>query len=79
LLRSNIRITSGYRSFSRNSAVYAARNQKATKSRHSSGQAADITITGMTGVAIAKLAIAVEAAHGGIDDRRWHERRRVWA
>ena len=52
-----IRITSGYRSFARNGAVYAARNQTATKSRHSSGQAADITITGMSGVAIAKLAL----------------------
>lgn len=50
-----VAITSGYRSWFRNVEVYAGRTP--TKSRHCSGQAADITIAGLTGMQIAKLAI----------------------
>jgi uncharacterized protein YcbK (DUF882 family) len=59
-----VRITSGYRSWARNKAVYQRRNQRPTLSRHCSGQAADITIAGMSGVALAKLAI--DAAGKGL-------------
>lgn len=52
-----VKITSGYRSWARNVAVYRARNQQPTLSRHCSGQAADITIAGLTGLQIAELAI----------------------
>ncbi|MGW4843786.1 glucosaminidase domain-containing protein [Nocardia brasiliensis] len=52
-----VRITSGYRSWASNVAVYQARGQKPTLSRHCSGQAADITIAGLTGLQIAELAI----------------------
>jgi len=52
-----LRITSGYRSWARNIEVYRARNQRPTLSRHCSGQAADITIAGLTGTEIARLAI----------------------
>ncbi|AFU02293.1 glucosaminidase domain-containing protein [Nocardia brasiliensis] len=52
-----VKITSGYRSWASNVAVYRARGQKPTLSRHCSGQAADITIAGLTGLQIAELAI----------------------
>lgn len=52
-----VRIDSGYRSWARNDAVYRARGKKATLSRHCSGQAADITVRGLTGTQIAKLAL----------------------
>lgn len=52
-----VRITSGYRSWKRNRAVYASRGQEATKSRHCSGQAVDCKVAGMTGVQLAKLAL----------------------
>lgn len=50
-------ITSGYRSYQYNIDLYKARKQKPTKSQHSSGRAADIKISGMTGVETAKAAI----------------------
>ena len=50
-------ITSGYRSFKYNNEVYKQRDQTPTKSRHLSGQAVDIKITGMSGLDIAKAAI----------------------
>ena len=61
-----VRITSGYRSWDRNVAVYRRSNppKKPTLSRHCSGQAADITVAGMTGMAIAKA--AVDALGDGI-------------
>jgi hypothetical protein len=52
-----VRILSGYRSFAANREVYRSRNQAPTSSRHSSGQAADIAVGGLTGVQLAKLAI----------------------
>jgi flagellum-specific peptidoglycan hydrolase FlgJ len=50
-------VTSGYRSWARNVAMYQKAGQPPTYSRHCSGQAADITIRGMSGAQIAKLAI----------------------
>jgi LAS superfamily LD-carboxypeptidase LdcB/uncharacterized protein YcbK (DUF882 family) len=52
-----VRITSGYRSSAHNEAIYRARGKAATRSRHSSGQAADVRIDGMTGLQIAMAAI----------------------
>lgn len=52
-----VRVTSGYRSWHRNVEVYRRAGKKATLSRHCSGQAADITIAGMSGMQIAKLAV----------------------
>lgn len=61
-----VRITSGYRSWDRNVAVYRRSSppKTPTLSRHCSGQAADITVAGMTGMAIAKA--AVDALGDGI-------------
>jgi uncharacterized protein YcbK (DUF882 family) len=52
-----IHVTSGYRSYIYNEGVYEKRHKKPTMSRHSSGQAADVRIAGMTGMEIAKAAI----------------------
>lgn len=56
-----VRITSGYRSWQRNVAVYSQARppKKPTLSRHCSGQAADITVAGMSGLDIAKAAVDV--------------------
>ncbi|WP_200896319.1 glucosaminidase domain-containing protein [Pseudarthrobacter chlorophenolicus] len=56
-----VRITSGYRSWERNVAVYrnAKPPKKPTLSRHCSGQAADVTVAGMSGLDIAKAAVDV--------------------
>ena len=61
-----VRVNSGYRSWARNQAVYRARGQTPTKSRHCSGQAADITISGLTGTQIAQLAIDAGGTELGI-------------
>ena len=61
-----VRITSGYRSWARNKAVYAARNKKPTDSRHCSGQAADISVAGLSGTQLAKLAIDAAGTNLGI-------------
>jgi Peptidase M15 len=61
-----ISITSGYRSNSRNAAVYGARKKKPTLSRHSSGQAVDVKVAGMTGIQIAKAAIDVLGTNIGV-------------
>jgi len=53
----SVRVTSGYRSWAYNVKIYENRGDKPTKSRHCSGQAADIRIAGLTGVEIAKAAI----------------------
>jgi hypothetical protein len=50
-------VTSGYRSYQRNVEIYRARGKKPTASQHSSGRAADIRISGMSGLEIAKLAM----------------------
>jgi flagellum-specific peptidoglycan hydrolase FlgJ len=52
-----VKITSGYRSWSRNVDIYRRAGKNPTLSRHCSGQAADIVINGMSGLQIAKLAI----------------------
>jgi hypothetical protein len=53
-----IRITSGYRPYLYNQRLYTqVYKKKPTMSRHSSGQAADISIAGMDGMQIAKAAI----------------------
>lgn len=59
-------VTSGYRSWAYNKAIYSRRNKKPTLSRHSSGQAADIKIRGMTGLDIAKRAIDVYGSRIGV-------------
>lgn len=48
-------ISSGYRSWARNVAVYRGRTP--TASRHCSGQAADISVAGMSGLDLAKAAL----------------------
>jgi hypothetical protein len=52
-----VKVTSGYRSWSRNVEVYRRLGKSATFSRHCSGHAADITIAGLSGMQIAKLAV----------------------
>ena len=50
-------VSSGYRSWARNTALYRGRGATPTRSRHCSGQAADITVTGMPGLELAKAAL----------------------
>lgn len=52
-----VTISSGYRSWARNVAVYRARGATPTLSRHCSGQAADISVAGMSGLDLAKAAL----------------------
>jgi D-alanyl-D-alanine carboxypeptidase/Peptidase M15 len=55
-----MRITSSYRPYAYNDKLYKETyKRKPTRSRHSSGQAADIQIAGMRGMEIAKAAIDV--------------------
>jgi hypothetical protein len=55
-----VRVTSGYRPYLYNAELYTkSYKKKPTLSRHSSGQAADVKIAGMTGMEIAKTAIDV--------------------
>lgn len=61
-----IKITSGYRSYGLNARLYKAKGKEPTQSRHSSGDAADIRIAGMTGMEIAKKAIDVWGPHMGV-------------
>jgi outer membrane protein OmpA-like peptidoglycan-associated protein len=54
-----VTITSGYRTYEYNKKLYTETyKKKPTKSRHSSGQAADVHIAGMSGMEIAKAAIS---------------------
>ncbi|MET1016026.1 MAG: D-Ala-D-Ala carboxypeptidase family metallohydrolase, partial [Leifsonia flava] len=62
----SVSITSGYRSWARNKQVYAGYGKTATLSRHCSGQAADIRISGMSGLDIARLAIDVGGPDIGV-------------
>jgi hypothetical protein len=50
-------ITSGYRSYFHNIAVYNSLGRKPTDSQHIAGKAADIKIDGMTGLDIGKTAV----------------------
>jgi len=52
-----VHVNSGYRSWGYNARLYSARGRKPTRSRHCSGQAADIAISGMSGLDVAKLAV----------------------
>jgi uncharacterized protein YcbK (DUF882 family) len=62
-----IRVTSGYRPYLYNVDLYTKTyKRKPTLSRHSSGQAADVKIAGMTGMEIAKAAIDVLGPEIGI-------------
>ncbi|WP_459384561.1 D-Ala-D-Ala carboxypeptidase family metallohydrolase [Arthrobacter humicola] len=54
-----VKVTSGYRSWKRNGAVYKGYGKPPTLSQHCAGKAADIKITGLTGMDIAKVAIDV--------------------
>ncbi len=56
-LGKSVTITSGYRSWKRNKAIYAQRNKKPTVSQHCGGRGADIKIKGMNGLEIGKAAI----------------------
>ncbi|WP_416960412.1 DUF2272 domain-containing protein [Streptomyces sp. Agncl-13] len=79
-----VTISSGYRSWARNVAVYRARGATPTRSRHCSGQAADISVAGMSGLDLAKgaldacgrdIAVGIGAGYAHIDVRggwaRW--------
>jgi hypothetical protein len=79
-----VTVTSGYRSWARNVEVYRARGQTPTKSRHCSGQAADISVAGMSGLDLAKavidaygrdVAVGIGASYAHVDVRgtwaRW--------
>ena len=53
-----VNVTSGYRPYAYNDKLYRTTYKRnPTKSRHSSGQAADVRIAGMSGMEIAKAAI----------------------
>jgi uncharacterized protein YcbK (DUF882 family) len=73
-------VRSGYRSYWRNLEVYADLKKPPTDSQHIAGKAADIKVKGMTGLALAKVAIdscgtsvavgvGLEFAH--VDVRGW--------
>jgi hypothetical protein len=79
-----VMISSGYRSWARNVAVYRARGATPTRSRHCSGQAADINVAGMSGLELAKavldacgrdIAVGIGATYAHVDVRgtwrRW--------
>ncbi|MCG8349685.1 MAG: S8 family serine peptidase [Chloroflexales bacterium] len=67
-----VTITSGYRSWKRNKAVYAGRKnpdgtpKKPTLSQHCAGRAADIKIAGMNGLEIGKAVIEAYGPNVGI-------------
>jgi Uncharacterized protein conserved in bacteria (DUF2272)/Peptidase M15 len=52
-----VRVSSGYRSWARNVALYRSRSAKPTMSRHCSGQAADISVKGLSGLDLAKVVL----------------------
>lgn len=52
-------ITSGYRSYLYNRAIYRNRGREPTKSQHMSGRAADVKAKGISGLDLAKTAIDV--------------------
>jgi uncharacterized protein YcbK (DUF882 family) len=61
-----VSITSGYRSYKYNIELYQRRGQTPTNSQHSSGRAADISIAGMRGLDIAKLAMELCGTELGV-------------
>jgi hypothetical protein len=63
----SVTITSGYRPYAYNETLYRDTYQQTpTKSRHSSGQAADVRIAGMSGMEIAKAAIDAYGTEIGV-------------
>ena len=50
-------VRSGYRSYWRNLQVYRDKGKKPTDSQHIAGKASDIKVEGMTGLALAKVAV----------------------
>ncbi|MEJ2886324.1 DUF2272 domain-containing protein [Actinomycetospora aeridis] len=79
-----VTVSSGYRSWARNVELYRGRGQTPTKSRHCSGQAADISVAGMSGLDLAKalldacgrdVAVGIGATYAHVDVRgtwaRW--------
>lgn len=62
----SIMVTSGYRSWGYNEELYRKRRKKPTLSRHCSGQAVDIKISGMSGMQIAKAAIDICGPNIGV-------------
>ncbi|HZC99990.1 MAG TPA: D-Ala-D-Ala carboxypeptidase family metallohydrolase, partial [Actinomycetes bacterium] len=67
-----VTITSGYRSYKYNLELYERRGQKPTNSQHSSGRAADINISGMRGIDIAKLAMELCGTEIGVGVANTH-------
>jgi len=62
-----VRVTSGYRPYLYNVDLYTKTyNKKPTLSRHSSGQAADVNVSGMTGMQLAKAAIDAYGTEIGV-------------
>jgi len=62
-----VHVTSGYRPYAYNEELYRQTYKKdPTKSRHSSGQAADVRIAGMSGMEIAKAAIDAYGPNIGV-------------
>lgn len=61
-----IKITSGYRSWKRNKAIYAKLGKRPTHSYHCAGMAADIKIAGMSPLEVGKAAIDAVGPNIGI-------------
>jgi hypothetical protein len=61
-----VTISSGYRSYKYNIDLYTRNGKKPTNSQHSSGRAADISISGMRGIDIAKLAMQLCGTEIGV-------------
>lgn len=62
----SITVNSGYRSYAYNANIYRKRRRKPTKSRHCSGQAADIKVQGMSGYELAQLGISAYSPDIGV-------------
>ena len=61
-----VTVTSGYRSYQYNIDLYRRLGKPPTNSQHSSGRAADIAISGMRGIDIAKLALEMCGTEIGV-------------
>jgi hypothetical protein len=61
-----VTVTSGYRSYAYNVELYRRRGKQPTASQHSSGRAADITIPGMSGLQVVRVAIDVGGCNLGL-------------
>ncbi|HSK91338.1 MAG TPA: D-Ala-D-Ala carboxypeptidase family metallohydrolase [Euzebyales bacterium] len=61
-----VTVTSGYRSYKYNIDLYRRLGKPPTNSQHSSGRAADVAISGMRGIDIAKLAMELCGTEIGV-------------